>query len=76
MLAREVIALDDEIAETDRLIEGRCRDHPCTEAILSMPGLGPALGVEVVARTGGDIRVFGSSDRLAGIVGFALVPRD
>ncbi|WP_078879149.1 transposase [Streptomyces sp. NRRL B-24720] len=41
-----------------------------------MPGLGPALGVEVVARTGGDIRVFGSSDRLAGIVGFALVPRD
>ncbi len=75
-LATEVLALDEEIAETDALIEGRFRDHPYAEVILSMPGLGPILGAEFIAHTGGDMSVFGSSDRLAGVAGLAPVPKD
>ncbi|MGW1365513.1 IS110 family transposase, partial [Streptomyces chartreusis] len=56
-LAREVMALDLEIAETDALIEGRFREHPYAEVILSMPGLGPVLGAEFIAHTGGDMSV-------------------
>lgn len=75
-LAREVMALDEEIAETDALIEGRFRDHPHAEVILSMPGLGPVLGAEFIAHTGGDMNVYGSPDRLAGVAGLAPVPKD
>ncbi|WP_394816381.1 IS110 family RNA-guided transposase [Streptomyces mooreae] len=75
-LAREVMALDEEIAETDTLIEGRFRDHPHAEVILSMPGIGPVLGAEFIAHTGGDLSVFGSSERLAGVAGLAPVPKD
>ncbi|MET8516493.1 IS110 family transposase [Streptomyces sp. NPDC005077] len=75
-LAREVTAFDVEIAETDALIEGRFRDHPHAEVILSMPGLGPVLGAEFIAHTGGDMSVFGTSDRLAGVAGLAPVPKD
>ncbi|MFD8079894.1 IS110 family transposase [Streptomyces sp. NPDC059718] len=75
-LAREVMALDEEIAETDALIERRFRDHPYAEIILSMPGLGPVLGAEFIAHTGGDMNVFGSPDRLAGVAGLAPVPKD
>ena len=75
-LAREVTALDTEIAETDALIESRFRDHPHAEAILSMPGIGPVLGAEFIAYTGGDMSVFGSPDRLAGVAGLAPVPKD
>ncbi|MBO8192456.1 IS110 family transposase [Streptomyces oryzae] len=70
------MALDEEIAETDALIEGRFRDHLYAEAILSMPGLGPVPGAELIAHTGGDLNVFGSPDRLAGVAGLAPVPKD
>ncbi|MEW1569577.1 IS110 family transposase, partial [Streptomyces sp. NPDC093509] len=63
-LAREVMALDEEIAETDALIKGRFRDHPHAEVILSMPGIGPVLGAEFIAHTGGDMSIYGTSDRL------------
>ena len=75
-LAREVMTLDEEIAETDLLIEGRFHDHPHAEVVLSMPGIGPVLGAEFIAHTGGDMSVFGSSDRLAGVAGLAPVPKD
>ncbi|MFC8096789.1 IS110 family transposase [Streptomyces sp. NPDC057301] len=75
-LAREVMALDEEIAETDTLIEGRFREHRHAEFILSMPGIGPLLGAEFIAHTGGDIVAFGSVSRLAGVAGLAPVPRD
>lgn len=48
-LAKTVVALDEEIAETDAPIEGRFRDHPDAEAILSMPGIGTVLGAEFIA---------------------------
>jgi transposase len=75
-LAREVMTLDHEIAEIEALIEGRFREHPDAEVIISMPGIGDMLGAEFIAATGGDIAAFGSPDRLAGVAGLAPVPRD
>jgi transposase len=75
-LAKEVMDLDTEIAETETLIEDRFRRHRQAEIILSMPGFGVILGAEFIAATGGDINVFASVDRLAGVSGLAPVPRD
>lgn len=75
-LAREVMALDEEIAQTNALVEGRFREHPDAEVITSMPGIGDMLGAEFIAATGGDMAAFGSPDRLAGVAGLAPVPRD
>lgn len=75
-LATEMMALDAEIAGTDAVIEGRRRNHPSAEVILSMPSLGPVLGAEFIAHTGGDMSVFGSSDRLAGVARLAPVAKD
>lgn len=54
----------------------RFREHREAEVILSMPGMGPLLGAEFIACTGGDMTAFGSSGRLAGVAGLAPVPRD
>ena len=43
-LAKEVISLDTEIANTDTMIEDRFRRHRHAETILSMPGFGVTLG--------------------------------
>ncbi|MBT1189517.1 hypothetical protein HET69_37425 [Streptomyces sp. CJ_13] len=39
-LVREVMSLDQEIAELEALIEGRFREHPDAGVITSMPGIG------------------------------------
>ncbi|MEB4212421.1 transposase, partial [Mycobacterium sp. 94-17] len=75
-LAKEVMALDTEIGDTDAMIEDRFRRHRHAEIILSMPGFGVTLGAEFLAATGGDLTAFDSVDRLAGISGLAPVPRD
>jgi transposase len=75
-LAREVMALNEKIAETDKLIEGRFRQHRHAEVITSMPGIGPLLGAEFLAATGGDMDAFESADRLAGLAGVAPASRD
>lgn len=75
-LAREVMALNEKIAETDKLIEGRFRQHRHAEVITSMPGIGPLLGAEFLAATGGDMDAFDSADRLAGFAGVAPAARD
>jgi len=75
-LAEEVMALDTEIGNTDAMIEERFRRHRHAEIILSMPGFGITLGAEFLAATGGDMNVFGTTDRLAAICGLAPVPRD
>ena len=75
-LAKEVMDLDNEIAETETMIEDRFRRHRHAEIILGMPGFGVILGAEFIAATGGDISVFASADRLAGVAGLAPVPRD
>jgi transposase len=75
-LAKEVMALDTEIGDTETMIEDRFRRHRHAEIILSMPGFGVALGAEFLAATGGDMSAFDSVDRLAGVSGLAPVPRD
>jgi transposase len=75
-LAKQVITLNEQVAELDKLIETRFRDHHHFEVITSMPGLGIILGAEFLAATGGDMTVFGTPDRLAGFGGVAPVPRD
>jgi transposase len=75
-LAKGVMALDEEIAELDALIEAKFREHPHAEVIHSLPGMGPKLGAEFIAATGGDMNAFGSADRLAGFAGLAPRPRD
>ncbi|GHB80830.1 IS110 family transposase [Streptomyces viridiviolaceus] len=75
-LAKGVMALDEEIAELDALIDAKFREHPHAEVISSLPGMGPKLGAEFIAATGGDMDAFGSADRLAGFAGLAPRPRD
>ena len=40
-----------------------------TDVLLSMPGFGPVLVAEFLGATGGDLTVFQSADRFAGVVG-------
>ncbi|MFE1835276.1 IS110 family RNA-guided transposase [Streptomyces sviceus] len=75
-LAAEVMALNQQIAEIDKTIGARFREHQAYEVITSMPGLGVILGAEFLAATGGDMDLFGTADRLAGFGGVAPVPRD
>ncbi|WP_394807055.1 transposase [Streptomyces asiaticus] len=77
-LANGVIALNEEIAEVDALIEARFHQHQHqhAEVINSLPGMGPRLGAEFIAATGGDLAPFGTADRLATFAGLAPVPRD
>ena len=75
-LAKEVMTLDTEIGDTETMIEDRFRRHRHAEIILSMPGFGVTLAAEFLAATGGDMDAFDSVDRLAGVSGFAPVPRD
>jgi transposase len=75
-LAKEVMTLDTEIADTETMIEDRFRRHRHAEIIVSMPGFGVTLGAEFLAATGGDMGAFDSVDRLAGVAGLAPVPRD
>ncbi|OJF14541.1 transposase IS116/IS110/IS902 family protein [Couchioplanes caeruleus] len=75
-LAAGVLALNAEIAQVDALIEARFAQHPSAEVIESLPGMGPRLGAELLAATGGNLTAFGSADRLATFAGLAPVPRD
>lgn len=75
-LAKEVIALNEKITGTDKLIEGRFRQHELAEVIESVPGIGPLLGAEFLAATGGDLTAFPTPDRLAAFAGVAPAPRD
>ncbi|UIJ59432.1 IS110 family transposase [Amycolatopsis acidiphila] len=75
-LAGEVMALNEQIRDTDKLIEGRFRRHRHAELITSLPGIGTLLGAEFLAATGGDLSAFTSADHLAGFAGLAPAPRD
>ncbi|MFB8090638.1 IS110 family transposase [Streptomyces sp. NPDC055992] len=75
-LAREVMALNDKIAEVDKLIGGRFREHELAEVILSLPGMGPKLGAEFLVAVGGSLDGFPTADRLAAFGGVAPAPHD
>ncbi|GAA0346942.1 IS110 family transposase [Streptomyces blastmyceticus] len=75
-LAKEVTALNEKVAEIDKLIKGRFREHRLAEVISSMPGIGPLLGAEFLAAIGGDLGSFPTPDSLAAFAGLAPAPRD
>jgi transposase len=75
-LARDILALEQELADLAAAIAERVADHHHAESLLSMPGFGPVLSAEFLGATGGDMTVFQSADRLAGVAGLAPVPRD
>lgn len=74
-LAAEVRVLNQQIADIDKAIEARFREHQDFKVITSMPGLGVIPGAEFLAATGGDMSFFSNADRLAGFGGVAPVPR-
>ncbi len=74
-MAQGVISLDEQLKQTDTLIEGRFRRHRHAAVLLSMPGIGVLLGAEVLAAIGGDMTAFASADHLAGYAGLAPAPR-
>ncbi|GAA2377743.1 IS110 family transposase [Streptomyces cuspidosporus] len=75
-LAEEVMALNEKIAETDKLIEGRFREHELAEVITSLPGIGATLGAEFLAAIGGTLDAFPTADRLAAFAGVTPAPKD
>ncbi|WP_369242465.1 IS110 family transposase [Streptomyces sp. R21] len=75
-LAKEVMALNEKITETDKLIEGQFREHELAEVILSVPGVGAILGAEFLVGIGGSLDAFPTPDRLAAFAGVAPAPRD
>ncbi|GGV54735.1 transposase [Streptomyces spectabilis] len=75
-LTKEATALNQQVAETDKRIEARFREHPDFAVITSFSSMGPNLGAELLTATSGDMAAFGTTDRLAGFRGVAPVPRD
>ncbi|MFC9636525.1 IS110 family transposase [Streptomyces mirabilis] len=75
-LTKEVMSLNEKIAEMDKLIEGRFREYELAEVILSMPGMGPKLGAEFLVAVGGSLDGFPTADRLAAFGGVAPAPHD
>jgi transposase len=75
-LAEEVMALNEQITEMDKLIEGRFREHELAGILLSVPGIGATLGAEFLAAVGGDLDEFDSPDALAAFAGVTPAPRD
>ncbi|CAM5657178.1 hypothetical protein SAURM35S_06878 [Streptomyces aurantiogriseus] len=53
--AQEVEALNEKVAEVDRLIEARFCTHDLAEIVASMPGIGPLLGAEFLAAIGNEL---------------------
>lgn len=75
-LTRQLLSLDREIKDLDKQLTDRFRAHPQAAIIESLPGMGPILGAEFLAITGGDLAAFGTPTRLATYAGLAPVPHD
>ena len=76
-LARQLLDVDREVKDTDKLITSRFRGHPQARIIESLPGMGPILGAQFLVATGGrPLQAFASSGRLASYAGLVPVPKD
>jgi len=74
-LARNVLVLDQRVAELDKQIAALFAGHPQAEVIQSMPGFGPILGATLLV-TAGDLAAFPSAGHLAAAAGLVPVPSD
>ncbi|MET4095247.1 transposase [Arthrobacter sp. UYCu712] len=68
--------MNKELADPDALISEKVTEHRHAQVLLSMPGFGPVLAAEFLGATGGDLTVFQTADRFAGVAGLAPVPKD
>jgi transposase len=76
-LAHQLLELDREIKDTDKLITSRFREHPQAAIMESLPGMGPILGAQFIVATGGDAQAaFANPGRLASYAGLVPVPKD
>jgi transposase len=75
-LARQLLDLDRQIKNTDKLLTSQFRQHPQAEIIESLPGFGPILGADFLVVTGGNLAAFATSGRLASYAGLVPVPQD
>ena len=76
-IARQLLDVDREVKDTDKLITSRFRDHPQARIIESLPGMGPILGAQfLVATDGQPLKAFASAGRLASYAGLVPVPKD
>lgn len=75
-LTKEVLALNEKISETDKLIESRFHEHELAGVIESLPGIGTVLGAEFLVAVGGSLDAFPNPDRLAAFAGVTPAPRD
>lgn len=75
-LARQLLDLDRQIKDTDKLITSQFRAHPKAEIIESLPGLGPILGAEFIVATSGSLTGFATPGRLASYAGLVPVAQD
>lgn len=75
-LANEVMALNERLAEAEKLIGARFREHELAEIVLSMQGMGPKLGAEFLVAVGGCLDGFTTADRLADFGRVAPAPHD
>ncbi len=73
-LAKVILTLNEELVELDALISKKVTEHRHAMVLLSMPGFGPVLAAEFLGATGGDLTVFQTADRFAGVVGLAPAP--
>ena len=69
MLAREISALDSDVAELDGLIGEALAGDEVYESLLTIPGIGPKTAAALV--TAVDISLFGSHHELASYCGVA-----
>ncbi|MFF1768054.1 transposase [Streptomyces sp. NPDC058249] len=69
------MGLNQQVAELDKNIEARFRDHHAFDAITSMPVRGSSSVPSSWPPPAADMTV-GTADRLAGFGGVAPVPRD
>ena len=75
-MAHQLLDLDRQIKDADKLLTSRFRSHPQAEIIESLPGFGPILGAEFVVSTGGDLAAFATPGRLASYAGLVPVVQD
>lgn len=75
-MATDILDLARRLADLDRTIDAVFKRHASAAILESMPGMGPLLGAEMVAATGGDVSGFGTADRFAAVAGLAPAPRD
>jgi transposase len=74
-LTADILALAGRIADIDEQITHLLDDHPLTEYIISLPGMGPVLTAELLVHTNG-MTEYDSPAKLAAHAGLAPITRD